>query len=60
MTIPYGMRIAVRTTPLPKMVRCMTNARAMPSTNSMATEITVITAVMTNAVHQYLSVRIVE
>ena len=31
----------------------------MPSANSIATEITVITTVMTNAVHQYRSVRMV-
>ena len=59
MTMPYGIRIAVRTTPLPKMVRCMTRASAMPSANSIATEITVITRVTTNAVHQYRSVRMV-
>ena len=56
MTIPYGIRIAVRTTPFPKMVRCITRARAMPSTNSIATDTTVIASVTTKAVHQYLSV----
>ena len=57
--MPYGTRIAVRTTPLPKIVRCMTNANAMPSTNSMATDTTVMAKVTKNAVHQSLSVRIV-
>ncbi len=54
--MPYGIRIAVRTTPLPKMVRCITNASAIPSTNSIVTEMTVITSVTTSAVHQYRSV----
>jgi hypothetical protein len=54
--MPYGMRIAVRTTPLPKMVRCITSANAIPSTNSIATETTVIASVTANAVHQYRSV----
>ncbi len=59
MTIPYGIRIAVRTTPRPKMVRCMTSASARPRTNSIATEMTVMARVTKNAVHQYLSVRMV-
>ena len=59
MTMPYGIRIAVRTTPLPKMVRCITSASAMPSTNSMATETMVMASVTTNAVHQYRSVSMV-
>jgi hypothetical protein len=41
------------------MVRCMTSASAMPSTNSMATETMVMPSVTTNAVHQYRSVRMV-
>ena len=56
MTIPYGIRIAVRTTPLATIVRCITRASAMPSTNSIATDTTVITSVTTKAVHQYRSV----
>jgi len=58
-TIPYGIRIAVRTRPLPKMVRCITRASARPRTNSIATEMTVMMVVTKNAVHQYLSVRMV-
>ncbi|SIM05748.1 Uncharacterised protein [Mycobacteroides abscessus subsp. abscessus] len=57
--MPYGISTAVRTTPRPKMVRCITNARANPSTSSMSTEITVITSVTTRALHQYLSLRTV-
>jgi hypothetical protein len=55
-TIPYGIRIAVRTKPFPKMVRCITSASAMPRTNSIATDTTVIPSVTAKAVHQYLSV----
>ena len=50
--MPYGIRIAVRTAPRPKIVRCITRANAMPSTNSIATEMTVIASVTANAVHQ--------
>ena len=50
--MPYGISTAVRTTPLPKMVRCITSASARPSTNSMDTETTVIARVTANAVHQ--------
>ena len=50
--MPYGIRIAVRTAPRPKIVRCITSANAMPSTNSIATEMTVIASVTANAVHQ--------
>ena len=59
MTMPYGIRTAVRTRPLPKIVRCITSASAMPSTNSIATETTVMASVTANAVHQYRSVRMV-
>jgi len=37
----------------------MTSASANPRTNSIATEMTVIATVTKNAVHQYLSVRMV-
>jgi hypothetical protein len=57
--MPYGMRTTVRTTPRPKIVRCMTSASAIPSTNSIATEMMVIASVTRNAVHQYRSVRMV-
>ena len=50
--MPYGIRTAVRTAPLPKIVRCITSASAIPSTNSMATETTVMASVTANAVHQ--------
>ena len=59
MTMPYGIRTAVRTTPLPTSVRCMTSASARPSTNSIDTETTVMPSVTASAVHQYRSVRIV-
>ena len=52
-TIPYGMRIVVRTRPRPKIVRCITTASAMPRTSSMVTETTVMMTVFQNAVHQY-------
>jgi hypothetical protein len=58
-TMPYGMSTAVRTRPLPISVRCITNASARPSTNSMDTETAVIANVTASAVHQYRSVKIV-
>ena len=40
--IPYGIRTAVRTAPRPKIARCMTSARIIPITSSIATETTVM------------------
>ena len=34
-TMPYGISDAVRTSPRPKIARCMTSASSMPSTSSM-------------------------
>ncbi len=51
-TMPYGIRMDVRTVPRPNSVRCMSRASSMPSTNSMITEITVMIAVTFNACHQ--------
>ena len=56
MTIPYGMRIAARTGPRPKIARCMTSAMAMPSTSSIDTETTVMKSVVATSVHQVLEV----
>ncbi|SKZ14680.1 Uncharacterised protein [Mycobacteroides abscessus subsp. abscessus] len=50
--MPYGISTTVRITPRPKMVRCITIAIAMPSTNSMTTETTVMPSVTKKAVHQ--------
>jgi hypothetical protein len=51
-TRPYGMRMNVRTSPRATRVRCMRRAKAMPSTNSMATDSTVMTTVAMKAFHQ--------
>ncbi len=51
-TMPYGIRMAVRTVPRAKIVRCMTRASAKPSTSSTATDTTVISSVTQNACHQ--------
>ncbi len=51
--MPYGISVTVRTRPRPTSVRCMISANAMPSTNSMATDTTVMSIVTPNAVHQY-------
>ena len=53
MTIPYGIRAAVRTVFRPKIVRCMSSASSMPRTSSMATEKTVMISVTISACHQY-------
>ena len=55
-TMPYGIRIAARTAPRPKIARCMTSAMAIPSTSSIETEKTVITSVLKTSVHQVLDV----
>ena len=55
-TIPYGIRIAARTGPRPKIARCITSAIAMPSTSSIATETTVMISVVKTSVHQVLEV----
>ena len=53
-TMPYGMRIAARTGPRPKIARCMTSAISMPSTSSIETEITVMITVVRTSDHQVL------
>ena len=55
-TMPYGIRIAARTGPRPKIARCMTSAMSMPSTSSIATEITVMIRVVTTSFHHVLEV----
>jgi hypothetical protein len=55
-TIPYGIRTDVRTTPRPKIALCMTSAIAIPSTSSIETEITVMNRVLKTSVHQRLEV----
>ena len=50
-TIPYGISTAVRTSPRPNSARCMTSARTMPSTSSMATEMTVTSVVLKTSCH---------
>ena len=42
----------MRTTPRPKIARCMTSAIAIPSTSSIATEVTVMKTVLKRSVHQ--------
>ena len=51
-TIPYGIRTEVRTTPRPKIARCMTSAIVMPSVSSIETEITLRKTVLKTSVHQ--------
>ena len=53
MTIPYGMRAAVRTVFRPKIVLCISSASSMPRTSSIATDTTVMISVTTSACHQY-------
>ena len=55
--IPYGTRIVVRTSPRPTSARCITRASAMPITNSIATEITVISTVVSRSVHHLFDVK---
>ena len=43
----------MRTPPRPQIVRYISSASAMPSTNSMATDTTVMMIVTTSACHQY-------
>jgi hypothetical protein len=57
--MPYGISAAVRTTPLPTRVWCITSANARPSANSIDTETAVIPSVTASAVHQYRSVKTV-
>ena len=54
MTIPYGMRIDVRTAPRPKIARCMTSASSMPITSSIATEMPVMISVWKTSCHHRL------
>ena len=44
----------MRTTPRPKIARCMTSAIAIPSANSIETEITVMKTVLKTSVHHRL------
>ena len=50
-TIPYGIRTDVRIRPRPNSARCMTSARIMPSTSSIATEMTVTSVVFQTSCH---------
>ena len=50
-TIPYGIRTEVRTTPRPKIARCMTSAMSIPSVSSIATEMTVTNRVLKTSCH---------
>ena len=52
--IPYGTRIDARTIPRPKSARYMTTASSIPSTSSIATEITVKSTVVLKSSHQRL------
>ena len=52
--MPYGISTDVRTTPRPKIARCMTSAITMPITSSIATETTVMNTVLNTASHQRL------
>ena len=54
MTIPYGIRIAARTGPRPKIARCMTSAMIMPRTSSIDTETTVMIIVLKKSSHHVL------
>ena len=54
--MPYGIRIAARTGPRPKIARCMTSAISMPSTSSMATDTTVMISVVATSDHHVLDV----
>ena len=47
----------MRTTPRPKIARCMTSAIAIPSTSSIATEMTMTKTVLKTSVHQRSEVR---
>src|SRR5215218_8899350 len=58
-TMPYGMRIDVRTRDFPTRMRYMTNANMKPSTNSTATVTTVMISVVRKSFHHSPSVRIV-
>jgi len=46
------MSTEVRTTPRPKIARCMTRAMIIPSASSNATETTVTSVVLKTSVHQ--------
>ena len=54
--MPYGIRIAARTGPRPKIARCMTSAIAMPEHQLEATETTVMNSVTPTSDHQVLDV----
>src|SRR4051812_47688866 len=58
-TMPYGIRIDVRITPRPKMIRCMTIANANPITSSTATVTTMMTTVFKVSCQNSESVRTV-
>jgi hypothetical protein len=48
--------MAARTGPRPKIARCITSAMAMPSTNSIVTDATVMIMVVPTSYHQVLEV----
>lgn len=52
MTMPYGTRTDVRTTPRQKIVRCITRASPMPRTSSIVTDTAVMNSVTQKASHQ--------
>ena len=57
-TMPYGIRIAVRSGPRPRTMRSITKANQNPSTSSTATVTTVMASVVTKSFHHSGSVRI--
>jgi hypothetical protein len=50
-TMPYGISADVRTSPRPKIARCMTSASIMPSTSSSDTVIVVRITVCRKSAH---------
>ena len=54
--MPYGIRIDVRITPRAKMIRCITIAKANPTTSSTATVTTMMKTVLNTSCHHRLSV----
>ena len=56
-TMPYGISTAVRTSPRPKIARCMTSATTMPMTSSIATETTAMNVVLNTPCHHKSDVR---
>ncbi len=58
-TMPYGIRMAVRITPRAKMMRCITMANANPITSSTATVTTMMITVFQVSCQNSESVRTV-